>query len=173
VTSMHPATSLKATLTGLAACVLGLSTLSWVSAQSSAVRQHAKIASIKEIAYDLSTPWGLSFLPDGSALVSSRNSGEIRRIDPATGRHWQVGIVAGVVARNDSGLLGLAVSPNFAVDGPYLPTLPRLPTIASWHCSFPLIWDRSNRSESCSAGSLPVPGIRAVASLLILRATSG
>jgi glucose/arabinose dehydrogenase len=80
------------------------------------VLEHATIAEVTQIAQDLSQPWGLTFLPDGSALVSSRNTGDIRRIDPATGRHVSVGIVPDVVARNDSGLLGLAASPGFAED---------------------------------------------------------
>ena len=76
----------------------------------------ATITEVTEVARDLSQPWGLTFLPDGSALVSSRNTGDIRRIDPATGQHVSVGIVPGVVAQNDSGLLGLAASPGFAAD---------------------------------------------------------
>ena len=76
----------------------------------------ARIVAVTEIAHNLSQPWGLTFLPDGSALVSSRNTGEIRRIDPITGQHVAVGTVPDVVARNDSGLLGLAASPGFATD---------------------------------------------------------
>jgi glucose/arabinose dehydrogenase len=76
----------------------------------------AQIVSVTEITRDLEQPWGLTFLPDGTALVSSRNSGDIRRVDPASGQHVSVGVVADVVARNDSGLLGLAASPNFGTD---------------------------------------------------------
>jgi glucose/arabinose dehydrogenase len=85
-------------------------------AQNNGSSQHAKIMEVTEVTRDLSQPWGLTFLPDGSALVSSRNTGDIRRIDPATGKHVSVGIVPGVVAQNDSGLLGLAASPDFAKD---------------------------------------------------------
>jgi glucose/arabinose dehydrogenase len=92
----------------LAACITGAT-----FAQSDG---HARIVAVTEIARDLSQPWGLTFLPDGSALVSSRNTGEIRRIDPATGQHVSVGTVPDVVAQNDSGLLGLAASPTFATD---------------------------------------------------------
>lgn len=98
--------------------VLSLSTGAAVvaSGQSVQPRPPARVVSITEVAQGLSTPWGLAFLPDGTALVSSRNSGEIRRVDPATGRHWSVGRLTGVLARNDSGLLGLAVSPGFKAD---------------------------------------------------------
>lgn len=86
------------------------------SAQSDGASNHARIAKVTEIAHDLSSPWGLTFLPNGSALVSSRDTGDIRRIDPATGQHVLVGTVSNVVARNDSGLLGLAASPGFTED---------------------------------------------------------
>ncbi len=76
----------------------------------------ARVGGVTEIAKNLATPWGLTFLPDGSALVSSRNTGDIRRINPENGGHQSVGIVPDVVASNDSGLLGLAASPTFATD---------------------------------------------------------
>jgi glucose/arabinose dehydrogenase len=103
----RPAMTALATLT-LAACIAGAAL-----AQSDS---HARIVEVTEIARDLSQPWGLTFLPDGSALVSSRDTGDIRRVDPATGQHVSVGTVPDVVARNDSGLLGLAASPGFATD---------------------------------------------------------
>jgi len=98
--------------------VLALSTGAAVvaGAASAQPRPPARVVSVTEVAQGLATPWGLAFLPDGTALVSSRNSGEIRRVDPASGRHWPVGRLTGVVARNDSGLLGLAVSPGFEAD---------------------------------------------------------
>jgi glucose/arabinose dehydrogenase len=86
------------------------------SNSTSGVSGLAQIGAVTEIATGLLQPWGLTFLPNGSALVSSRNSGEIRRVDPVTGQHFAVGTVPDVVADNDSGLLGLATSPGFAED---------------------------------------------------------
>jgi glucose/arabinose dehydrogenase len=71
---------------------------------------------VTELATGLDTPWGLTFLPDGSALVSSRDTFEIRRVDPETGDHHAVGQVDGVATAPDSGLLGLAASPEVARD---------------------------------------------------------
>ncbi|MFD2026313.1 PQQ-dependent sugar dehydrogenase [Promicromonospora aerolata] len=71
---------------------------------------------VTEIVTGLDTPWGLTFLPDGSALVSSRDTFEIRRVDPGSGNHRSVGRVDGAVAAPDSGLLGLAASPDVARD---------------------------------------------------------
>jgi glucose/arabinose dehydrogenase len=87
-----------------------------VAQQARVSARNATILNVTEIAQGLSSPWGLTFLPDGTALIASRNTGEIRRFDRAKGQHVSVGVVQGVVARSDSGLLGLAASPNFAKD---------------------------------------------------------
>ncbi|MDP2013015.1 MAG: PQQ-dependent sugar dehydrogenase [Actinomycetota bacterium] len=58
----------------------------------------------------MSTPWGLAFLPDGSALVSERDSGLIKRVTPA-GKVTTVGRVQGVVPGGEGGLLGIAAAP--------------------------------------------------------------
>lgn len=39
---------------------------------------------VTELASGLDIPWGMTFLPDGSALVSGRSSGEVRHV-PADG----------------------------------------------------------------------------------------
>lgn len=67
------------------------------------------------VATDLNSPWDVTFLPDGSALVSERNSGQIKRI--ANGSTTTVGTVPGVVPGGEGGLHGLAVSPTYATDG--------------------------------------------------------
>ena len=67
----------------------------------------------------LDVPWGLAFLPDGSALVAERNSGRIllvqrRAAGPATSR--VVMRITGLRAESEAGLLGLAVSPRYRSD---------------------------------------------------------
>jgi glucose/arabinose dehydrogenase len=61
-------------------------------------------------------PWGLAFLPDGTALVSGRESAEIHAIDPERGEAWSLGEVPGVARSSEGGLLGLAASPQFESD---------------------------------------------------------
>src|SRR3954463_393797 len=61
----------------------------------------------------LQIPWGLAFLPDGSALVSERATARVLRVRPGQ-TPTQVTTVNGVNANGEGGLLGLAVSPNFA-----------------------------------------------------------
>jgi aldose sugar dehydrogenase len=64
----------------------------------------------------LRTPWGVAVLPDGDLLIASRDTGAIVRVAPDTGRQTPVGTVPGVAAGGEGGLLGLAVSPEFATD---------------------------------------------------------
>jgi glucose/arabinose dehydrogenase len=65
----------------------------------------------------LSVPWGLGFLPDGTALVTGRDDGSINSIAPGATGTTSVGTVDGVAHGGEGGLLGLAVSPGFATDG--------------------------------------------------------
>lgn len=67
------------------------------------------------VAGGLEVPWGLAFLPDGSALVSERDSHRIRLVS-ADGEVTDVGTVAGVDGRGEGGLLGIAVSPDYEQD---------------------------------------------------------
>lgn len=89
-------------------------------ASGSAATGAAALSVTGEVATGLPAPWGLAFLPDGSALVSLRDSGEIRRVIPgpgdAAGVVATVASVPGVVHAGEGGLLGIAVGPGFASD---------------------------------------------------------
>src|SRR4051812_35200902 len=70
----------------------------------------------RTLASGLDYPWGLTFLPSGSALVGQRNSGEIVRVRPGGGKST-VGAVPGVYNDGgEGGLLGLALSPTYSQD---------------------------------------------------------
>ncbi|MEW2289098.1 PQQ-dependent sugar dehydrogenase [Streptomyces sp. NPDC047841] len=71
---------------------------------------------LRTVAEGLKTPWGLAPLPGGGLLVSSRNEGTISRIDEKTGRTTELGAVSGVAPAGEGGLLGIALSPDFASD---------------------------------------------------------
>ncbi|MEE6280780.1 PQQ-dependent sugar dehydrogenase [Georgenia sp. MJ170] len=64
----------------------------------------------------LDVPWGLGFLPDGAALVTERDTARVLRLVPGEEPH-ALGTVPGVAAENESGLLGIAVSPDVAENG--------------------------------------------------------
>ncbi|MFL6157308.1 MAG: PQQ-dependent sugar dehydrogenase [Marmoricola sp.] len=70
---------------------------------------------IGTIADHLAVPWGLGFLPDGSALVTERDSGRVLHI---VGKKVTLAgrLVATTYDGGESGLLGLAVSPTYARD---------------------------------------------------------
>ena len=64
----------------------------------------------------MTVPWGMAWLPDGSALVGERNSHALYRVTQ-TGEKTAIGVVPGVGSPTGAGnLLGVAVSPAFARD---------------------------------------------------------
>lgn len=79
-----------------------------------------RVVSQQIVAQNLTSPWGVTFLPDGSALVSERDTARIRLIPatsdgrPATSLTTApvVGRVRGVVPGGEGGLLGIAVPPT-------------------------------------------------------------
>ena len=69
----------------------------------------------KDIA-KLDLPWGIDFLPDGSALVAERDRFEIDHVT-LDGKVTVLGKVPGAVTTDgEGGVLGLAVSPNYNND---------------------------------------------------------
>jgi glucose/arabinose dehydrogenase len=75
----------------------------------------ADVVDVTTIARGLQVPWGVAFLPDGSALVGERTTGRIVRLDGRGG----VSDVQTLDSseRGEGGLLGLAVSPTYGQDG--------------------------------------------------------
>jgi len=71
---------------------------------------------LRTVTTGLNTPWGLAPLPDGDLLVSSRDKGTITRVDAETGKRTELGEVPGVSPAGEGGLLGLALSPDYASD---------------------------------------------------------
>lgn len=71
-------------------------------------------AVVDTIATGLRVPWGLAFLPDGSAVVTERDSGRVLAIKDK--RVTEIGQVDEAAPAGEAGLLGIAVSPDFATD---------------------------------------------------------
>jgi glucose/arabinose dehydrogenase len=98
--------------------ILGVGTL----AVAQATEAHSEtllapdLANPEVVATGLTVPWGLGFLPDGSALVAERTSARILQLRPGSAPAV-VATVDGVVPAGEAGLLGLAVSPTYAEDG--------------------------------------------------------
>ncbi|MFB9907239.1 PQQ-dependent sugar dehydrogenase [Allokutzneria oryzae] len=70
---------------------------------------------INQIVGGLQQVWALDFLPDGSALFTEKNTAKIRKLDK-TGKVSDVQTVPGVSTPTEGGLLGIAVSPDYASD---------------------------------------------------------
>ena len=66
----------------------------------------------EDLATDLDVPWGIDFLPDGSALVAQRDSAAVARVAP-DGQTSEAGTIDGVAHGGEGGLLGLALDPDF------------------------------------------------------------
>jgi glucose/arabinose dehydrogenase len=71
------------------------------------------------IATGLSVPWGIAFLPDGSALVTERDTGRVLHLT-GSGQEWKVHVVGHIaehsITGGEGGLLGVAVSPSYQRD---------------------------------------------------------
>ncbi|MFF1677202.1 PQQ-dependent sugar dehydrogenase [Streptomyces sp. NPDC058256] len=71
---------------------------------------------VRTVTEDLDSPWGLAPLPEDDLLVSSRDEGTITRVDRETGKKTELGEVPGVAPEGEGGLLGIALSPDYASD---------------------------------------------------------
>ncbi|MBC6461318.1 PQQ-dependent sugar dehydrogenase [Actinomadura sp. HBU206391] len=99
------------------AAVLALASLVAVPAPAPAQEDAGfDFARPQVLATGLTVPWGLAFLPDGSALVSERTSARVLQVRPDSAP-VEVARLSGVQAAGEGGLLGLAVSPSYAQDG--------------------------------------------------------
>ncbi len=70
---------------------------------------------IGTIAQGLKVPWGIDFLPDGTAIVTERDTTRVLAIDEA-GTIKTIGRLDDASPQGEAGLLGVAVSPDFATD---------------------------------------------------------
>lgn len=81
---------------------------------------------VATVASGLATPWGIDFLPDGSAVVTERDSARVLLVAPPAvdgggaskeGEVTVLGRIPETDPRGEAGLLGVAVSPSFESDG--------------------------------------------------------
>ncbi|MCC7266211.1 MAG: PQQ-dependent sugar dehydrogenase [Caulobacteraceae bacterium] len=88
-----------------------------VEGQTRAPRMKANVAyQVATYAEGLDHPWGLAFLPDGRLLVTER-PGRLRIVGADGKLSQPVSGVPAVDARDQGGLLGIAIDPKFAETG--------------------------------------------------------
>ncbi|GIV57002.1 MAG: hypothetical protein KatS3mg040_1770 [Candidatus Kapaibacterium sp.] len=73
---------------------------------------------VRTVATNLDTPWEILWGPDGWLWVTER-PGRISRINPETGEQRTLAMLADVYEQGESGMLGMALHPNFA-DSPHV-----------------------------------------------------
>jgi glucose/arabinose dehydrogenase len=71
---------------------------------------------VSTLASGVDIAWGVVFLPDGSALVSERETFNVHRLTKSGQKTLAGRISQAVGTGGEGGLLGLEVSPNFATD---------------------------------------------------------
>lgn len=72
----------------------------------------------RTLARGLGVPWGIAFLPNGNALVGERDSGDVNVVRSTGGRRrvGNLDVFSQKSSAGESGLLGLALHPNFAAN---------------------------------------------------------
>jgi glucose/arabinose dehydrogenase len=72
------------------------------------------------IATGLEAPWGVGFLPNGDAVVTERDTRRVLLLEAPSYDEREIGVISAAVSNGDlggeAGLLGVAVSPDFASD---------------------------------------------------------
>jgi len=64
---------------------------------------------------DLAVPWGVAFLPDGTALVTERDSRRVVSIG-SDAKATEVAVIDEADSHGEGGLMGIAASPDYAQD---------------------------------------------------------
>lgn len=70
---------------------------------------------VQTLVTGLEIPWGMAFLPDRTALVTERDSRRLLKVTPG-GEVSEVQVIDEAKPRGEGGLMGVAVSPNYATD---------------------------------------------------------
>ncbi|MDA0733495.1 MAG: PQQ-dependent sugar dehydrogenase [Chloroflexi bacterium] len=71
---------------------------------------------VKTVAEDLEVPWALDFAPDGRILITER-PGRIRVVQDGALQKKPFAVLDQVISISESGLMGIALHPNFAENG--------------------------------------------------------
>ncbi|MGW7403999.1 PQQ-dependent sugar dehydrogenase [Streptomyces sp. NPDC054833] len=107
------------TAAAVAAMVAGLLALADPGSGASRLpgaRAATEPGDVTSVSTGWTTPWGVSWLPDGSALVGESETFKIYRLSPAGEKILVGSVPETVTTKQEDGLLGIAVSPHWAED---------------------------------------------------------
>ena len=120
--SLRPCLLAFAILTSLAACkpastaeAKDTAVVAPSQKPAQALASQAGVMEVTEVARGLEHPWAMTFLPDGSLLVTER-AGRLRKVGTDGSISAPLAGVPTVFAEGQGGLLDVALSPNFAND---------------------------------------------------------
>ncbi|MGB0100359.1 MAG: PQQ-dependent sugar dehydrogenase [Nocardioides sp.] len=71
---------------------------------------------VDTIATGLAAPWGVAFLPNGDAIITERDSRRVLLLEAPGYDVREIGTIDAAAPQGEAGLLGVAVSPDFAQD---------------------------------------------------------
>ncbi|GLZ35523.1 hypothetical protein Lesp02_77100 [Lentzea sp. NBRC 105346] len=97
------------------ASVLALAVGTFVGPTALAAGDDVEPMAIKQIASGLKQAWGLDFLPDGTGVFTQKDAKTVSTITK-DGKVTKIADIPGVSVTKEAGLLGIAVSPDFATD---------------------------------------------------------
>ena len=98
----------------------------WLTNPSVRNAPDLKPRAVEEVMTGLEAPWGLAFLPDGSVLMTERDTARILSVQGGSVR--EVTRIAESRPSGEGGLLGIAVSPTYTTIGCTSITLRRTTT---------------------------------------------
>jgi glucose/arabinose dehydrogenase len=79
------------------------------------------VCSVTQVVRETDIPWGLITLPDGDIIYSRRDALDLARLNPASGKTTNLGAVPNSeITGAEGGLLGLAVTPDFPDNDPWI-----------------------------------------------------
>ncbi|HEU5110355.1 MAG TPA: PQQ-dependent sugar dehydrogenase [Micromonosporaceae bacterium] len=89
----------------------------WFSRSTPSVADAPRVdvGGVRVLTEEVELPWGIAFLPDGSALITERDSARLLRVgtDGSVREEQRIGEAR---PRGEGGLLGVAVAPTYGTD---------------------------------------------------------
>ena len=97
--------------------LLAASHISCAQSKSRVTKTESVDIVVDTIARNITIPFGMAFLPDGSMLVTDRSEGKIWKVDPKKGDKTALQNVPAVHGKGQGGMMDIALHPDYANNG--------------------------------------------------------